>query len=199
MAVHETAQIENATLGTVEIREYVTIHDADIDDGVQISRGPRSRRRPSTARLISTQTSTLRRHARQVRSDRPTLSSRGDLTDAGMEFQTDTSTKSSSRSGLSSALARWSSRVSRVGGAPSSRAVLVVVKPERVTLPRLRQEDATQVGQNTGLHFPANGLPTATDWLGGDTRSIQPQNRPLRWCRRCVDWSYWVTSTKTVD
>ena len=39
MAVHETAQIENATLGTVEIREYVTIHDADIDDGVQIYEG----------------------------------------------------------------------------------------------------------------------------------------------------------------
>lgn len=36
MAVHETTSLENATLGDVEVREHVTIHDAEIADGVRI-------------------------------------------------------------------------------------------------------------------------------------------------------------------
>jgi acetyltransferase-like isoleucine patch superfamily enzyme len=36
MPVDETARIENATLGDVELREYVTVHDSEIDDGCRI-------------------------------------------------------------------------------------------------------------------------------------------------------------------
>lgn len=36
MAVDETARVEDSTLGDVEIREYVTIHDSEIDDSCRI-------------------------------------------------------------------------------------------------------------------------------------------------------------------
>jgi len=36
MTVDETARVEDSTLGDVEIREYVTIHDSEIDDGCRI-------------------------------------------------------------------------------------------------------------------------------------------------------------------
>lgn len=36
MPVHETAMVENATLGAVEIREYVTVHDSTIGDDSRI-------------------------------------------------------------------------------------------------------------------------------------------------------------------
>lgn len=36
MTVHETALVENSTLGDVEVREYVTIHDADVETGCRI-------------------------------------------------------------------------------------------------------------------------------------------------------------------
>lgn len=36
MGVHETAEIENATLGDSEIREYVTVHDSSIGSDSRI-------------------------------------------------------------------------------------------------------------------------------------------------------------------
>ncbi|PYZ03120.1 acyltransferase [Halogeometricum sp. wsp3] len=92
MAVHETAQIENATLGTVEIREYVTIHDADIDDGVRFTRGPRSRRRPGRpdGHHADVYVETNARQAVQIGPNASIVGVTHDLTDAGMEFQNDT-------------------------------------------------------------------------------------------------------------
>jgi acetyltransferase-like isoleucine patch superfamily enzyme len=36
MAIDETARIENSTIADAEIREYVTVHDAEIGDGVRV-------------------------------------------------------------------------------------------------------------------------------------------------------------------
>jgi UDP-2-acetamido-3-amino-2,3-dideoxy-glucuronate N-acetyltransferase len=36
MNIDETARIENSTLGDVEIREYVTVHDSEIATGCRI-------------------------------------------------------------------------------------------------------------------------------------------------------------------
>lgn len=36
MSVHETALIEDSDLGDVEVREYVTVHDSEIGDGVRL-------------------------------------------------------------------------------------------------------------------------------------------------------------------
>lgn len=36
MAIDETARIENSTVGDAVIREYVTVHDADIGDNVRL-------------------------------------------------------------------------------------------------------------------------------------------------------------------
>ena len=36
MAIDETASIEDSTLGDVEIREYVTVHDSDIGSGARV-------------------------------------------------------------------------------------------------------------------------------------------------------------------
>ena len=36
MAIDETARIEDSTVGDAEIREYVTVHDSTVDDGVRV-------------------------------------------------------------------------------------------------------------------------------------------------------------------
>ena len=36
MAIDETARLENATVGDADLREYVTVHDSKISDGVRI-------------------------------------------------------------------------------------------------------------------------------------------------------------------
>ena len=36
MAIDETARLENATVGDADLREYVTVHDAEVGDGVRI-------------------------------------------------------------------------------------------------------------------------------------------------------------------
>lgn len=36
MAIHETAQVEDSTLGDVEVREYATIHDSELASGARV-------------------------------------------------------------------------------------------------------------------------------------------------------------------
>lgn len=36
MAIHDTAEIENSTLGDVEVREFATIHDSELAAGARI-------------------------------------------------------------------------------------------------------------------------------------------------------------------
>ncbi|EMA20682.1 acyltransferase [Haloarcula argentinensis] len=94
MAVHETAKIENATLGTVEIREYVTIHDAEIDDGVQIYEGTSIKKAtihgPTDINAnVYVENATVGESV-QIGPNASIVGVTHDLTDAGMEFQNDT-------------------------------------------------------------------------------------------------------------
>ena len=36
MAIDETARLKDATIGDADLREYVTVHDAEVGDGVRI-------------------------------------------------------------------------------------------------------------------------------------------------------------------
>ncbi|GGK59883.1 acyltransferase [Haloarcula sebkhae] len=94
MAVHETAQIENATLGAVEIREFVTIHDAEIDDGVQIYEGASIKKAtihgPTDINANAYVENATVGESVQIGPNASIVGVTHDLTDAGMEFQNDT-------------------------------------------------------------------------------------------------------------
>ena len=94
MAVHETAQVENTTLGNVEIREYVTIHDADIADGVQIYEGASIKKAtihgPTDINANAYVENATLGESVQVGPNASIVGVTHDLTDAGMAFRNDT-------------------------------------------------------------------------------------------------------------
>ncbi|MFY4811188.1 acyltransferase [Haloarcula argentinensis] len=94
MAVHETAQIENATLDTVEIREFVTIHDAEIGDGVQIYEGTSIKKAtihgPTDINAnVYVENATVGESV-QIGPNASIVGVTHDLSETGMEFQNDT-------------------------------------------------------------------------------------------------------------
>ena len=93
MAIDETASIENSTLGEVEIREYVTVHDSEIGSGTQVYD------RTSVKKSVvegpadvnaNCYVENARLGARvQVGPNASIVGVTHDLTDAGMEFRND--------------------------------------------------------------------------------------------------------------
>ncbi|WP_226022447.1 acyltransferase [Halomicrobium salinisoli] len=93
MAIHDTAMIENSDVGDAEIREYVTVHDSEIGDGVQIYESA-SIKKAEIAGPTDVNANCYVENARlgervQVGPNASVVGVTHDLTDAGMEFRND--------------------------------------------------------------------------------------------------------------
>jgi acetyltransferase-like isoleucine patch superfamily enzyme len=94
MTVHETASIVDSTLGDVEIREYVTVHDSDIRSGARVYERT-SIKKSVVEGPTDVNANCYVENARlgervQVGPNASIVGVTHDRTDAGMEFRNDT-------------------------------------------------------------------------------------------------------------
>lgn len=94
MAIDETASIADSTLGDVEIREYVTIHDSEIGSGTRVYERT-SIKKSTVEGPTDINANCYVENARlgkrvQVGPNASIVGVTHDLTDAGMEFRNDT-------------------------------------------------------------------------------------------------------------
>ncbi len=94
MTIDETASIANSTLGEVEIREYVTVHDSELADGVRVYERT-SVKKSAVEGPTDVNANCYVENARlgegvQVGPNASIVGVTHDLTDAGMEFRNDT-------------------------------------------------------------------------------------------------------------
>ncbi|WP_135851505.1 acyltransferase [Halorussus salinus] len=94
MTIDETASIANSTLGEVEIREYVTVHDSELADGVQVYERTSVKKSvvdgPTDINANCYVENAKLGEGVQVGPNASIVGVTHDLTDAGMEFQNDT-------------------------------------------------------------------------------------------------------------
>ena len=93
MSVHETAKIRDSTLGDVEVREYVTIHDSEIGTGTRIYERT-SIKKSTIEGPTDVNANCYVENARigervQVGPNASIVGVTHDLTDSGMEFRND--------------------------------------------------------------------------------------------------------------
>ncbi|WP_254841322.1 acyltransferase [Natronomonas marina] len=93
MGIDETARLENSTVGDAEIREYVTVHDSDVDDGVRIYERT-SVKKSDIAGPTDVNANAYVENARlepevQVGPNAAVVGVTHDIDEAGMEFRND--------------------------------------------------------------------------------------------------------------